>query len=213
MPKLEVYSDFNCTWCYLNKPSIKRLQREYVVKIRYRAFPLLCDIPESGMPIEEIFGNNIPLMAHKMKELEDLASLLRLPLVKRTIISNSRLSQELAKWAEESGKIEEYHNTIYKACFSEGRNIADKTILSEIAEDCGLSKTEALKIMENGIFSKAVEMDWEKSKELGIMAVPAYTMNGTKLVGSQPYNKLEELMFANNVKKNSKRLCHYYKQR
>ena len=201
MPELEVYSDFNCTWCYFDKPSIKKLKREYDVKIIYRAFPLHPDIPEGGMPIEELFGSNFPVMNDKMQKLENIAASMGLPLAKRTTISDSRLSQELAKWAEAKGKLEEYQDAIYEAYFSKGQNIADKTILSEISELCGLSKSEALEIVETGAFSEAVDMDWDKSEELGIMVAPTYIMNGTKLMGSQTYEKLEELMITNNIPK------------
>lgn len=201
MSELEIYSDFNCTWCYFDKPLIKKLKREYNIKIRYRAFPLHPDIPDGGMPIEELFGSNFPLMNDKMQKLELIAASLRLPLAKRSTISDSRLSQELAKWAETEGKLEEYQDAIYAAYFSRGQNIADKTILSEIAGACGLSKAEAIEIMETGAFSEAVDADWEKSEELGIMVAPTYIMNGTKMMGSQTYEKLEELMAINNVPK------------
>ena len=201
LTELEVYSDFTCTWCYFDKPSIKKLKREYDVEIFYRAFPLHPDIPEGGMPIEELFGSNFPVMNDKMKKLEHIAASMGLPLAKRTTISDSRLSQELAKWAETKGILQEYQDAIYEAYFSKGQNIADKTILSEIAELCGLSKSEALQIIETGAFSEAVDMDWEKSEELGIMVAPTYIMNGTKLMGSQTYDKLEELMVKNNIPK------------
>ncbi len=201
MFELEIYSDFNCAWCYFNKPSIKKLKNEYDIVISYRAFPLHPDIPEGGMPIEELFGSNFPIMNDKMQKLEHIATSLGLPLAKRSIISDSRFSQELAKWAEAKGKLEEYQDAIYEAYFSRSQNIADKTILSEIAGACGLSKTEALEIIETGTFSEAVDMDWKKSEELGIMVAPTYIMNGTRLMGSQTYEKLEELMVTNNIPK------------
>lgn len=201
MPELEIYSDYNCTWCYFDKLSIKNLEREYEVKINYRAFPLHPDIPENGMPIEELFGHNFPLMTDKMHQLEKIATSLGLPLAKRSTISDSRLSQELAKWAETKGKLKEYQDAIYKAYFADGLNIAHKTILTEIAETCGLSKVEALTIIETRVFSEAVDMEWKKSEELGIMVAPTYIMNGTKLMGSQTYEKLEELMVIYNIPK------------
>ena len=45
-PELEIYSDFNCTWCYFDKDSIKRLKNEYEINVVWRAFPLHPDIPE-----------------------------------------------------------------------------------------------------------------------------------------------------------------------
>jgi predicted DsbA family dithiol-disulfide isomerase len=52
-------------------------------------------------------------------------------------------------------------------------------------------------------YSQAVDVDWDKSQELGIMVAPTYLMNKAKLSGSQPYEKLEELMIANNIPKKS----------
>ena len=201
MPELEIYSDFNCTWCYFDKPLVKKLKREYDVQVCYRAFPLHPDIPEAGMPIEELFGYNLPLMNDKMQKLEDMAESLGVPLAKRSLISNSRLSQELAKWAEAMGKLEVYQDAIYTAYFAEGRDIADKTILSEIVENCGLSKTKALEVIETGVFRDAVDIDWEKSETLGIMVAPTYLMNGTQLIGSQSYEKMEALMLVNHIPK------------
>jgi predicted DsbA family dithiol-disulfide isomerase len=204
MHEIEIYSDFNCIWCYFDKPSIKKLEREYEVQIRYRAFPLHPDIPEHGMPIEELFGHNFPLMTDKMHQLEKIATSLGLPLAKRSTISDTRLSQEVAKWAETKGKLKEYQDAIYKAYFSDGLNIADKNILADITQACGLSKEKTLKIIETRAFSEAVDRDWDKSEELGIMVAPTYIMNGTKLMGSQTYEKLEALMVTNNVLKKTK---------
>lgn len=201
MSELEIYSDFNCTWCYFDKPSIKKLEKEYDVKIRWRAFPLHPDIPDDGMPIDELFGNDFAFMADKMHKLEIIASSLGLQLAKRTRISNSRLAQELAKWAETKGRLREYQDAIYEAYFSDGLNIAEQSVLLEIAETCGLPENEAMEIIKTGAFSKAVDIDWDRSEDLGIMVAPTYIMNGTKLIGSQPYEKLEELMIVNNISK------------
>ncbi len=203
MSELEIYSDFNCTWCYFDKPSIKKLEKEYDVTIRWRAFPLHPDVPEDGMPIEELFGNNLPLMADKMHQLENIASSLGLPLAKRTTISNSRLSQELAKWAETKNRLKEFQDAIYKAYFSDGLNISDQSVLLEVSESCGLPKDEALEIIETRAFSQAVDEDWDRSEKLGIMVAPSYLINEVRLSGSQPYEKLEELMTANNILKNT----------
>ena len=202
-PELEIYSDFNCTWCYFDKPIIKKLKKQFDIKMIWRAFPLHSDIPEEGMLIEELFGSNIPLMTDKMKKLENMAASLNLPLAKRTIISDSRLSQELAKWAETKGQLDEYHDTIYKAYFSDGLNIADPSVLLDVVEAAQLSREEALKIIETREFSHAVDSDWDKSEELAIMVAPTYIMNGTKLMGSQSFEKLEGLMLQNGVQKTS----------
>lgn len=199
MPELEIFSDFNCTWCYFDKPSIEKLEKEYEIRIRWRAFPLHPDICEGGLPIEDLFGYNFPLMDEKMNQLEMKAASLGLPLAKRTVISDSRLAQELAKWAECLGKLKEYQQATYKAYFSDGADIADPSVLIGIAKACGISKDDALSVIETRAFSHAVEKDWEKSEVLGVMVAPTYIMKGTHLMGSQPYENLEELMAANHI--------------
>ena len=201
MPELEIYSDFNCTWCYFDKPSIDRLETEYKVRLHYRAFPLHPDISDNGLPIEVLFGHNFPLMTDKILQLEGIAASLGLPFARRSTISNTRLAQELAKWAETKGKLKEYQDAIYKAYFSEGLNIADKAILAEITAACGLSKEEAHKIIKTRAFREAVDMDWRRSEELGIMVAPTYILNETKLMGSQSYEKFEELMAISHIPK------------
>ena len=199
MTQLEIYSDFNCTWCYFDKPTIKKIQRNYDVKIRYRAFSLHPDIEDDGMPIAELFGYNFPLMNEKMKKLEEIADSLGLPLAERSTISDTRLAQELAKWAEANGVLEAYHDAVYGAYFSDGLDISDLNILWEVVQQCGLSRAEAVEIIETKAFAQAVDEDWEESEALGIMVAPTYVMNGTQLRGSQPYDKLEELMAINQI--------------
>jgi predicted DsbA family dithiol-disulfide isomerase len=58
---LEIFSAFNCVWCYFSTRQIKRLKKKYDVNIVWRAFPLHPKIPPEGLLIEEQFGNNIHL--------------------------------------------------------------------------------------------------------------------------------------------------------
>ncbi len=191
----------NCTWCYFDKGSIKRLRHEYDIDIVWRAFPLHPDIPEEGLLIEELFGYNVSLMTEKMQLLEQKASSLRLPLAKRTSISDSRLAQELAKFADSKGRLDEYHDAINEAYFSNGLNIADPSVLLDVADGSQLSREEAQFVLEKRSFSQAVDKDWEKSEKLEIMVAPTYILNQERLVGSQPYEKLEELLKKNGAKK------------
>ncbi len=35
--ELEIYSDFNCTWCYFDKPAVTKLKKEYDIHIACQA--------------------------------------------------------------------------------------------------------------------------------------------------------------------------------
>ena len=107
---------------------------------------------------------------------------------------NSRLAQELGKWADTQNEKSEIHDLIYRAYFVEGKNISDMNELLKIAETAGFDRTSAKEILEERSFKLIVDEDWKKSRELGITGVPTYQHEQHLLVGCQPYNILEHFV-------------------
>jgi predicted DsbA family dithiol-disulfide isomerase len=124
-----------------------------------------------------------------------------LPLGDRERTFNSRLAQELGKWAESNDKGDPYHHAVFKAFFADGINIAKIPVLLEIALSVGLPGDEAEAVLVNRTFKAAVDEDWSLSQKSFITAVPTFVLNNTKLVGAQPYETLERLMEEKGVKK------------
>src|SRR6266513_5184425 len=88
--------------------------------------------------MEEVYaGRNVDpeAMYQRMKSLMDAEGL---PYERRTHTYNSRLAQELAKWADSQPGFEKLHDALYKAYFVEGRNIGDPQVLIDIAQLVGL---------------------------------------------------------------------------
>ena len=50
-------------------------------------------------------------------------------------------------------------------------------------------------------FKDAVDLDWARSRELGIRAVPTFVLGRQSLVGAQPYKKLTALMDTAGVRR------------
>jgi len=108
---------------------------------------------------------------------------------------NSRLAQELGKWADTQNEKSEIHELIYRAYFVEGKNICDMDELLKIAETAGFDRTSAKEILEKRSFKLIVDEDWKKSRELGITGVPTFQNNQHLLVGCQPYEILEHFVY------------------
>ena len=117
-----------------------------------------------------------------------------LPFGDRNHTYNSRLAQELGKWAETRGRGEAFHRLAFRAYFAEGRNIAQPPVLVDLASLAGLLPAEAEAVLAERRFAAAVDADWARSKQLGINAVPTFCVNGRRLVGAQPYEKLKDLV-------------------
>jgi predicted DsbA family dithiol-disulfide isomerase len=148
------------------------------------------------MSLEELFkGRGIDLPA-SMSRLEKVAAELGLPWGRRTRTYNSRRAQELGKWAEALGQGDEFHLAVFQAYFAAGRNIADISVLKEIAGKIGLDGRMAEQILAENTFKEAVDHDWEYSRASGITAVPTFMLAGRKLIGAQPYQAIGDLITA-----------------
>jgi len=112
----------------------------------------------------------------------------------RNMSYNSRLAQELAKWAEGKGKGDEIHGPIFRAYFVDAKNIGKREVLVEIADNIGLPANEAMGVLLSRSFKEAVDEDWRRCDELGVTAVPTFVVNRHALVGARPYEELEKLV-------------------
>jgi len=113
---------------------------------------------------------------------------------------NSRLAQELGKWAEKKGCGDVFHDAVFRAYFADGRNIADKDTLSDIAHTIGLNANEALKALADRTFKTAVDTDWSRAYESKVTAVPTFLIKGQSLAGAQPYNVLANFIRQSGIK-------------
>ena len=71
-------------------------------------------------------------MTNKVKWRE-AANAASLPLGERSYTYRSRLAHELGKWSESQGKDHEFHQTVFKAYFVDGKNIGKIPILIDLA--------------------------------------------------------------------------------
>jgi predicted DsbA family dithiol-disulfide isomerase len=107
---------------------------------------------------------------------------------------NSRLAQELAKWAETRGKAEPIAEALFRAYFVDTKNIGKPEVLAKIAEDNGLPADEATDVLLSRSFKDLVDNDWRRCASIGVNAVPTFLAGRYLMVGAQPYEELERLV-------------------
>ena len=170
------------------------MKKELGVRVRWLAFPLHPETPEEGRTLEELFAGrpyNIPEMMAHLKTIADAEGL---PFGNRTRTYNSRLAQELAKWAESQGKGDVFHAAAFRTYFVDGKNIARMENLIDIAVSVSLDPDEARRVVEERTYREAVDADWQRAHQLGITAVPTFLYGKGRLVGAQPYEALKQFV-------------------
>ena len=180
---------------------IEQLKKNYDVKVHWTPFPLHPETPEEGSTLEELFSGRPVDIKKILSRLRQVADELGLPLAERKRTYNSRLAQELAKWAESKARGDSFHETLFRAYFAEGKNIGRAEELVILAKSIGLPEKEARSVLELRTFKAAVDSDWSRSRALGITAVPTFVADHQKVVGFQSYEVLEQLLKACGAKK------------
>jgi predicted DsbA family dithiol-disulfide isomerase len=173
---------------------IEQLKAAYQIETRLVHFPLHPDTPIEGRSMAETYaarGIDPEAAYRRMKTLMDEEGL---PYGRRTHTYNSRLAQELGKWADTVPGGEALHDALYRAYFVDARNIGDPDILVEIAESVGLDGAAAREVIETRRFKEAVDADWAKSARYGVTGVPTFVAGRHGVVGCQPYEAVERLV-------------------
>ena len=164
------------------------------MKVQWVHFPLHPDTPQEGRSLEDMFagrGYDVPKMQAQMRQRMAAEGL---PYGERSMTYNSRLAQELAKWADAQPGGEAIHDALFRAYFVDGRNIGDADVLVSVAESVGLPGDRAREVIETRSHKAAVDADWEKSRRYGVTGVPTFVAGGHGVVGAQPYEALEQLV-------------------
>jgi len=157
-------------------------------------FPLHPETPAEGRALADLFkgrGLDLRSMHAQMKARMDAEGL---PYGERTMTYNSRLAQELGKWADTQPGGEAIHDALFRAYFVEARDISRPEVLLEIVEQVGLPREAAREVLEKRTFKEAVDADWALSREYGITGVPTFVAGRFGVVGAQPYESLEALV-------------------
>ena len=181
---------------------IENLKKKYAIAVNLVHFPLHPETPAEGITLEALFaGRSSP--AERKARQERMTGLMKdegLPYGERTHSYNSRLAQELGKWADTQPGGWALHDALYKAYFVDRRNVGDLEVLVEIAQSVGLPGDAARQVLTERSFEKAIDKDWALAREMGVTGVPTFVADNRGVVGAQPYDVLEKLVVAAGAK-------------
>jgi predicted DsbA family dithiol-disulfide isomerase len=183
---LDVFSDTICPWCYVGKRRLERAlqarpQRD--LKIRWRAFQLNPGMPADGMDrkayIDAKFGG-----AERARAIYDTVRAAGVSegiafdfdRIRRT--PSTLQSHRLIRFAGGQDRQNETMEALFRAYFTDGRNIGDRAVLAEVAADAGLDRDEAADYLAGDADAEAVLGEDALARRAGINGVPCFIFNG-----------------------------------
>lgn len=170
------------------------MRSDFDVEIKYKPFFLHPEIPEKGLPVEQLYGGNRAYFAQAKDHFKRMASDVGLPIDEIAIIANTRLALMLGEYAEEQGRYEAYHRAVFRAYWAEGKNIGEWDVLSEIITELDLALTPSDMAARYQDLSHAVDAQFNSARMIGISAIPTFLFGEERIVGAQPYEVIKSLV-------------------
>ena len=122
--------------------------------------------------------------------------------------SNSRLSLLAGEFAQDMGRFEEFHENVFRAFFTDLKDIGKLDVILEIGSNSGLNP-EALKLALNeNRHQERLDIAASEARRLGIRSIPAFVSDKDEIIfGAQtPEFFRQALQSIQNGKKNPE-LC------
>jgi predicted DsbA family dithiol-disulfide isomerase len=189
--KIDVFSDAVCPWCFVGKRRLEKalaaLAKDREFTVEWHPFELNPTLAPEGVSRQEHlarkFGGAEVLknMDARMKEVgagEGIAfqqeKILRTP--------NTFDAHRLIWFAGRAGRQDAVVEALFRAYFTEGRDIGDRAVLAAVAGESGLDASRAAAFLAGEEGRAEVRAAEAKIRAAGIRAVPFFVINGETFV-------------------------------
>ena len=197
--KVEIWSDIMCPFCYIGKRNFEAALKEFddknEIEIEWKSFQLDPTIPKTfdkklstyeylaerkGMTVEKSIElhSNVTEMARNVGLTYNFD---------QSVVANSFDAHKLIQLAKTKGLGDVAEEQLFKAYFTDGKDISNHSTLTELGNDVGLNEKEVISALESEEYSSKVNSDISQGNELGVTGVPFFVFDRKYAIsGAQP---------------------------
>ncbi|MBQ9663490.1 MAG: DsbA family oxidoreductase [Oscillospiraceae bacterium] len=197
--KITYWSDYACPYCYIGEMRLKRAIAEIPelkdVEVEMKAFQL---DPNAGAHAEgdtqTRFANKYGIsMEAAGRQIESISEMGRAEGIDfryaTTLFTNTMDAHRLTKLAQSKKDpvlTERVIEALFDAYFTKNRELADRGLLQEIGENCGLDAGEVRDMLSSDQYRDEVLTDEKAAAYHGIHAVPFFVINERYSISGAP---------------------------
>ncbi|WP_319582925.1 DsbA family protein [uncultured Pseudodesulfovibrio sp.] len=174
--KVTIFSDFVCPFCFVGSGIIDRLRQDFDILDTWLPHELHPETPPEGRPLDDLvdrFDLDQVIMTCNQR-----GKPYGIEFARAEILFNSRLSLEAAEFARDAGRYHDFHGRMFRAGFTEGRNIGDMAVVLDVAARTGLDPDPLKQALIDHRYAARVAEGSIKAKEAGVTALPTFIVEG-----------------------------------
>jgi predicted DsbA family dithiol-disulfide isomerase len=192
---IEVYSDVVCPWCYVGERRLRKAlfeRPDLAVERRWRPFQLQPEMPPGGLSwrefaVERFGGQERARAAFDTVSAAGAPDGIDFRFDRVANAPNTADAHRLILHAAEKGLEWAMAEALFRAYFSEGRDLNDHEELAAVASGVGLHGREVRGFLEGEEVADEVWRSQSQARRLGISGVPFYVVDERyALPGAQP---------------------------
>lgn len=183
---IDVISDVICPWCYVGKRRMERaiasLKGQHEFRVRWHPFQLNPAMPTEGISRKEYriekFGS-----WERSQELD--ARLIAVGETEGLHFAFERIERTPNTWdahrliwlADQSDCQDAVVEGLFKAYFTDGRDISNRQTLTDVVVESGLDRQLAVNMLNSHEGIDAIQKAEVRSRRYGVSGVPFFIMN------------------------------------
>lgn len=203
--RLDIVSDAICPWCWIGKRQLERALSVLAPEglrfaVYWRAFQLNPDMPSEGVDRLAYRARKFGSREHAAERDAEVAAAgasvglgFRHDLIART--PNTLAAHRLIRFAERAGVQDAVVEALFRAYFTEGRDIGDPAELAACAASAGLDQDAVARFLASEEDAAAVLAEDAAARSAGVDGVPSFFLDGHHLfAGAVPAERMAEAL-------------------
>ncbi|MFM2225801.1 MAG: hypothetical protein RJA07_2003 [Bacteroidota bacterium] len=197
MMKVEIWSDVMCPFCYIGKRKFEKALSQFDdknnIEIEWKSFQLDATIEsQPNKTINEYLAERKGISAERAKQMNDhvtqMAAAEGLEYhLDKAVVANSFDAHQFVQFAKTKNKGNEAEEALFKAYFTDSKNISNHNLLLELAASIDLNTDELKNALQQNLFADKVKQDIYEASQIGVSGVPFFVFDNKYAVsGAQP---------------------------
>lgn len=195
--KIEIWSDVACPFCYIGKrrleEALSTFEHKDNVVIEWKSYLLNPDMAtDADKTLNEYLAENKGWTKEYTEQVQGHVTAMAAEVgleyhLDKAVPANTKQAHNLIQLAKTKGKGEEIEEVLFRAYFTEGKNLDDTTTLMEIGKGIGLTSDEMETTLNNKSYDSSIEKDIYEGIQIGVKGVPFFVFdNRYGISGAQP---------------------------
>lgn len=196
--KIEVWSDIMCPFCYIGKKHLETALKQFndaeEIDVEWKSYQL-----DPYIPRNPHYKNTYQYLAESKGMSYDDAKQMTAGVAQagaqagvtldfeRTVVANSFDAHRLIHFAQTKGFADAVKESLFRAHFTEGKDINNREVLIAVGNAAGLAEAEVVAVLDSDRYGDEVAQDIREAREIGVRGVPFFVFNRKYAIsGAQP---------------------------